>query len=49
MIDRYSQPEMQAIWSEKNKFSIMLEVEVLACEAMAELVEIPKEAAKTIR
>lgn len=49
MIDRYSQPEMQAIWSEKNKFSIMLEVEVLACEAMAELGEIPKEAAKTIR
>ncbi|MDU7504595.1 MAG: lyase family protein, partial [Clostridia bacterium] len=49
MIDRYSQPEMQAIWSEKNKFSIMLEVEVLACEAMAELGEIPREAAKTIR
>lgn len=49
MINRYSKPEMQKIWSEENKFAIMMEVEVLACEAMAEIGEIPKEAAKIIR
>lgn len=49
MIDRYSKPEMQKIWSEENKFAIMMEVEVLACEAMAEIGEIPQEAAKNIR
>lgn len=49
MIDRYSKPEMQKIWSEENKFAIMMEVEVLACEAMAEIGEIPKEAAQNIR
>lgn len=49
MIDRYSQPEMQAIWSDANKFSIMMEVEILASEAMAEIGEIPKEAARNIR
>ncbi len=49
MIDRYSKPEMQKIWSEENKFAIMMEVEVLASEAMAEIGEIPKEAAQNIR
>ncbi|HEY2342022.1 MAG TPA: adenylosuccinate lyase [Chthoniobacteraceae bacterium] len=49
MIDRYSLPEMRALWSEQRKYEIWLEIEVLACEAMAEIGVIPKEDATTIR
>lgn len=49
MIDRYARPAMRAIWSEERKFSIWLEIEVLACEALAELGQIPVEDARTIR
>lgn len=49
MIERYTLPEMAEIWSQENKLKIMLEVEVLACEGMAEIGQIPKEAAKVIR
>lgn len=49
MIDRYTRPEMGAIWTEENKFHAWLEVEVLACEAWAELGEIPKEDVQKIR
>ncbi|TLM99398.1 MAG: adenylosuccinate lyase [Actinobacteria bacterium] len=37
MIPRYSRPEMAAIWELENKFEIWKEIEVLACEAQAEL------------
>ncbi len=40
---------MRALWSEQRKFEIWLEIETLACEAMAELGEIPAKDAKTIR
>ncbi len=40
---------MGAIWSEKNKFSVWLEIEILACEAQAELGVIPKDAVAGIR
>lgn len=49
MIDRYSRPEMAAIWSEENKYKAWLEVEILADEAWAELGEIPKEDVAKIR
>ena len=49
MIERYSLPEMRALWSEQRKLEIWLEIEILACEGMAELGIIPKEDAKTIR
>jgi adenylosuccinate lyase len=49
MIDRYTLPEMGSIWSEQNKFEKWLEFEVLACEALAELGEIPKDAVGRIR
>ena len=49
MIERYTRPEMGSIWTDQNKFSIWLEIEVLVCEALAEYDLIPKEAAKTIR
>src|SRR3954452_19234602 len=40
---------MSKIWSDQRKFEIWLEIEVLACEAMAELSQIPKEDATEIR
>jgi adenylosuccinate lyase len=48
MIPRYSRPEMVAIWSPQTKFRIWFEIEAHACDALAELGVIPKEAAKTI-
>ncbi|HEY1769268.1 MAG TPA: adenylosuccinate lyase [Chthoniobacterales bacterium] len=49
MIDRYSRPEMRELWSDERKFQIWLEIEILACEAMAELGEIPRADAAAIR
>ncbi len=40
---------MRAIWSDERKFQIWLEIETLACEAMAELGQIPREDAVEIR
>ncbi|MEC9401904.1 MAG: lyase family protein, partial [Pseudomonadota bacterium] len=48
MIPRYSRPDMVAIWSPESKFRIWFEIEAHACDALAELGVIPKEAAKTI-
>ncbi len=48
MIPRYSRPEMVAIWSPETKFRIWFEIEAHACDALAELGVIPKEAARTI-
>lgn len=51
MIERYTRPEMDAIWTNQNKFSVWKEIEVLACEAQAELGQtgITKEEAAWIR
>lgn len=49
MIERYTRPEMGAIWTEENKFKAWLEVEILACEAWAEIGEIPKEDVAKLR
>ena len=49
MIDRYSRPEMRALWSDQRKYEIWLEIETLACEAMARLGQIPAADAKAIR
>jgi len=48
MIPRYSRPEMTAIWEPENKFRIWFEIEAHACDAMAELGIIPKEAAQAV-
>ncbi len=48
MIPRYSRPEMAAIWEPQAKFRIWFEIEAHACDALAELGVIPKDAAKTI-
>ena len=49
MIERYSRPEMRAIWTEENKFKAWLEVELCACEAWAELGVIPHEDVAALR
>jgi len=49
MIDRYTRPEMGAIWTEENRFKAWLEVEILACEAWSEIGDIPKEDVQKIR
>lgn len=49
MIERYSRPEMAEIWIDQNKFATWLKVEILACEALTELGEIPKEALANIK
>ncbi|MFM8867277.1 MAG: adenylosuccinate lyase [Ilumatobacteraceae bacterium] len=49
MIDRYSTPEMQAIFSDAGKFARYLEIELLATEAQASLGVIPAEAATSCR
>ena len=48
MIPRYSRPQMAAIWAPENRFRIWFEIEAHACDAMAELGVIPKDAAKAI-
>ncbi|WP_409291199.1 adenylosuccinate lyase [Peribacillus sp. SCS-37] len=49
MIERYTRPEMGAVWTEENRFQAWLEVEILACEAWAEMGVIPKEDAALLR
>ncbi len=49
MIPRYSRPQMAAIWEPANRFSLWLQIEVMACEAWAELGVVPKEAVAEIR
>ncbi|MCD5325337.1 MULTISPECIES: adenylosuccinate lyase [Pontibacillus] len=49
MIERYTRPEMGAIWTDENKYKAWLEVELLACEAWSELGYIPAEDVKKLR
>lgn len=49
MIPRYSRPAMAWIWSDEARFTLWLEVEVVALEAMAELGLVPAEAARAVR
>ncbi len=49
MIERYTLPEMGAVWQEENKLATWLRVEILACEAQAELGNIPQEALRIIQ
>lgn len=49
MIPRYTRPEMEKIWNERNEWQTMLDVEIAACEANAELGRIPKEAVEVIK
>ena len=49
MIERYTYPEMGRIWTDENEFQTMLDIEICACEIMAELGEIPAEAVPVIK
>jgi adenylosuccinate lyase len=48
MIPRYSRAEMARIWEPENRYRIWFEIEAHACDKMAELGIIPKEAAQAI-
>lgn len=49
MIDRYTRPEMGAIWSERRKIDHWVKVEIAVCEAWAERGVIPAEDMDAIR
>lgn len=49
MIERYTLPEMGALWSEQNKFQKWLDVELAVCEVHAEMGTIPREAVREIK
>ncbi len=49
MIERYTLSKMGNIWSDKHKMEIMLNIEILACEAMTKLGLIPKSAMEKIK
>jgi adenylosuccinate lyase len=49
VIPRYTRPEMAEIWDPQTRYRIWFEIEAHAADAMAELGQIPKAAARTIR
>jgi adenylosuccinate lyase len=49
MIDRYTRPEMGRIWEAENRYAKWLQVEIVACEAMAQEGLIPQEAFQNIK
>jgi adenylosuccinate lyase len=49
MIDRYTRPAMGRIWEAENRFAKWLQVEIAACEAMAEQGLIPPESVENIK
>jgi len=49
LIERYTRPEMGAIWSEQRKFETWLQVELAVVDALAEAGVVPSEDAATIR
>jgi adenylosuccinate lyase len=48
MIPRYARREISAIWEAQTRFRIWFEIEAYACDALAEIGIIPKEAARAI-
>src|SRR3954464_6401775 len=49
MIQRYTHPEMGAIWSDRRRYETWLEVELAAADAMADAGLVPREAAVEMR
>jgi adenylosuccinate lyase len=49
MISRYTRSEMGRIWEDENRFAKWLEVEIAACEGMAEEGLIPRNSLETIK
>ncbi len=49
MIERYTLPEMGAVWSQQNKFQKWLDVEIAVCEVHAEDGTVPADALAEIK
>jgi adenylosuccinate lyase len=49
MIPRYSRPDMARLWSDQNRFSAWLAVEIAATEVLVERGTVPREALAAIR
>jgi len=49
MIERYSRKEIKSIWEDKNRYSIWLQIELAAAEAMEKMNMIPKGVSKKVR
>jgi len=49
MIERYTLPEMGAIWTEQNRFQKWLDVEIAVCEVHADMGTIPRDAVDKIK
>ncbi|WP_295658018.1 adenylosuccinate lyase [uncultured Nocardioides sp.] len=49
MIERYTRPEIGAVWSQERRFATWLEVELAVIDALADAGEIPREEAEAIR
>ena len=49
MIDRYTRPEMGAVWSEQRKLDTWLQVELAVVDALAEQGVVPSEDAAQVR
>ncbi|HRI47663.1 MAG: adenylosuccinate lyase [Ignavibacteriaceae bacterium] len=49
MIERYTRPEMGMIWEDEFKYKTWLRIEILACEARAQLGQIPNDDVEVIK
>jgi len=49
VIPRYTRPGMQRLWSDEHRFELMLEIEILVCEALAARGVVPASAVRTMR
>ena len=49
MIERYTRPEMGAVWTETNRYRKWLDVEIAVCEAWARLGKIPAASLRRIK
>jgi adenylosuccinate lyase len=49
MIPRYSRPELAALWDDKHRFELWLEIELAACRAMEGTGRVPAGTAERVR
>ncbi|NLO20345.1 MAG: adenylosuccinate lyase [Ignavibacteria bacterium] len=49
MIQRYTSKDIAPIWSDENRFSVWLKIEILACEAQNKLGLVPNDALENIQ
>jgi adenylosuccinate lyase len=49
LIERYTPPGIREVWSDRHRFELWLRIEIVACEAWADLGQVPPEALPRIR